>query len=147
MLIFQKSAVINEKDDKTNIVHEFTVPKDTKEVAVKYSYSPKTVEDELTANRLIKDGMKKYNVENYDNEKYMPVKNLITLSFDECGKYRGACHRQANEQLIIIKDENSTPGIINRTIENGMWKVLLNVHFVGCRVDYSLEIEAKGDEI
>ena len=75
----------------------------------------------------------------------MPVKNLVTLSFDENGEYRGACHRQPNEQTVIIAESGSTAGILNRPITAGKWDVMLNVHFAGCDIDYTIEIDGEAD--
>jgi hypothetical protein len=76
----------------------------------------------------------------------MPVFNLVTLSFDENGEYRGACHRQPNNQTIIIADNNSTPGILNRPIKSGEWDVILNIHYAGCDIDYKIEIDGEVEE-
>ncbi|MBR3149061.1 MAG: hypothetical protein IKF64_02740 [Eubacterium sp.] len=141
MLLFEKTGVVTSADDKTNIPFSFKVPEGVKALRIKYSYNPKEVENEAEAHRQIEDAMHKYGVTDFDTEKYMPVKNLITLSFDENGKYRGACHRQPNRQLVTIAEENSTPGIINKPIEAGDWDIVLNVHYAGCDVNYSIEIE------
>ncbi len=143
MLIFEKAGIISQADDKTNISFSFNVPEGVKALKVKYSYNPKEVEFKAEAHHQIEEAMHKYGMQNYDIDGLMPVKNLITLSFDENGKYRGACHRQPNRQLITIAEENSTPGIINKPIEAGRWEVVLNVHYAGCNIHYSIEIEGK----
>ena len=143
MLLFEKNGVISKADDKTNITFSFKVPEGIKELKVKYSYYPKEVEREAEAHHQIEEAMHKYGIQNYDIEGLMPVKNLITLSFDENGKYRGACHRQPNRQLVTIAEKDSTPGIINKPVEAGNWQVVLNVHYAGCNIHYSVEIEGK----
>lgn len=145
MQLFETRGKITPLQDKTNIVHHFSVPDGVNKIAVKYSYSPKTVDDKDLAVRALQKGMKKYGVTFFDPERFMPVNNLITLSFDERGEYRGACHRQANKQTIVIAGKNSTPGILNREIQPGDWDVMLNVHFVGCDVDYNIEITGEVD--
>lgn len=145
MIIFSKQGRITEQDDKTNISFDFTVPDGIKKLTVKYSYSPKEVEDRISANRAIVSGMKKYGVSFADPEAFMPVKNLVTLSFDENGGYRGACHRQPNKQTVIISESGSTPGILNRPIKAGNWDIMLNVHFAGCDIDYSIEIDGEAE--
>lgn len=144
MQLLKISGIINECDDKTNISHSFSVPENTKKITVNYSYSPKTVENKTLAEQEIAQAMKKYNIRFADPASFLPVKNLVTLSFDENNQYRGACHRQPNEQTIVISETNSTPGIINRKIQSGQWKIVLNVHFAGCEIKYNLEI--KGEE-
>lgn len=140
MEILSKQGVITPDDDKTNITIAFNVPAGTKKLSVEYSYFPKEVADKAAANNAIAKAMKKYDVSFANPEAFLPVKNLVTLSFDECGKYRGACHRQAQKQSIIIAEDNSTPGIVNRPLEPGEWDVVLNVHYAGCDINYSITI-------
>lgn len=147
MVIYNKEGLITRSDDKKNIVLDFFVPSGTEELTVRYSYNPKTVEDEEAAFQLLSEATKKYDATSLNIKSLLPVKNLITLSFDECGFYRGACHRQPNEQTVIIRNQNSTPGIINREIKSGNWNVVLNVHYVGCNVNYKIEIDAKGGAV
>lgn len=75
----------------------------------------------------------------------MPVNNLVTLSFDENGRYRGACHRQPNEQTVVISEKGSTPGIVNGSVEAGDWDVMLNIHYIGCTVQYSILITGEAE--
>ncbi|MFR5875356.1 MAG: hypothetical protein ACLUFN_02575 [Eubacterium sp.] len=145
MIIFSKQGKITEHDDKTNIVLEFTVPNGVKKLTVTYSYNPKEVEDKALARKAIANGMNKYGVNFANPEAFMPVKNLVTLSFDENGEYRGACHRQPNNQTVIIAESESTAGIFNRPIQPGKWDVMLNVHFAGCEIDYNIEINGEAE--
>lgn len=147
MFIFSKTGKITPADDKTNIRLDFTVPDGITKLIVRYSYSPKTVEDKNLANSAVATGMKKYGVTFASPDKFMPVKNLVTLSFDENGTYRGACHRQPNEQTVIISEKDSTPGVFNRKITPGSWDVILNVHFAGCDIEYQLEIEGEAEQL
>lgn len=143
MIVFSTKGKITPEDDKTNIKHTFTVSEGTKSLTVKYSYTPKIVEDKTLATLAVTNAMEKYDVKSLNSEAFFPVKNLVTLSFDECGKYRGACHRQPNEQTITIAAQNSTPGIFNREIQSGEWDVVLNIHFAGCDIEYEIEIDAE----
>lgn len=143
MKLLSVKGVATVNENKTNIRYKFNVPNGISKITIKYSYNPKTVEDRATALSIINDGLKKYNAKGINPESQLPVKNLLTLSFDENGKYRGACHRQANEQEIVIAENNSTAGILNREIEAGEWEICLNAHFIGCDVNY--EIEAEGE--
>lgn len=142
MLIFFKKGIVTPKDDKTNIIIPFSVPNGTKSLVVNYRYFPKLVEDEEEALRYLEDGREKYKTD-FSFEEFKEVKNLITLSFDENGKYRGACHRQPHRQTVIISDGGSTYGIENRPIEPGQWDVMLNCHFVGCEVKYEIAVEGE----
>lgn len=141
MKVLSVKGKVSEKNNKTNISHGFSVSENAKKLVVKYSYFPKEVEDEGQALKLINEGLEKYGEKSENPAEFLPIRNLLTLSFDENGKYRGACHRHPNKQIIYISDKNSTPGIINKPIEGGEWNAVLNIHFVGCEVEYSIEIE------
>lgn len=145
MQIFSKSGVITPANDKTNIKLSFSVPAGVKKLVVKYRYNPKMVEDRADALSIVNKGLSKYGASFINPENVLPVKNLVTLSFDENGKYRGACHRHPNEQTVIIAESNSTPGIFNRPVENGEWDIVLNVHYVGCDVNYEIEIDGEDE--
>lgn len=143
MQIFSTNGVITPSQDKTNIKLEFNVPEGTKKLVINYHYSPKHIPDEGLASKLVYDGMKKYDMDIANINSFLPVNNFATLSFDECGEFRGACHRHPNTQAIIIAENDSTPGIINRPVRAGLWDVVLNVHFVGCNIDYSISIDTE----
>lgn len=145
MNLFSQSGIITPSMDKTNVVLNFNVPQGIKSLTVKYSYNPKEVENKDLAYNCITKAMQKYDVGFANPEAFLPVKNLITLSFDECGTYRGACHRQPNNQTVYIASSHSTPGILNREIQCGEWCVVLNIHFVGCDVNYNIDIDGEVD--
>lgn len=144
MLIFSKSGKLTVKDDKTNVILPFYVPQGTKKLVIHYIYSPKLVEDECLARRYLEEGREKYKTD-FSFDEFKEVKNLITLSFDECREYRGACHRQSNEMTVIIGEKNSTPGVENRKIKSGEWDIMLNAHFIGCDVVYSIDVEGESE--
>lgn len=139
MIILNTSGKIATSQDKTNISIPFFVEKGVEKIIVEYSYNPKTVDDAL-ANEQVADCLTKYSIDGHSVEEFLPVKNLVTLSFDDADSYRGACHRHANTQTVVIAQKDSTPGIINAPIKSGEWIVMLNVHYVGCEVEYNILI-------
>lgn len=144
MELFTKCGVLTPSQSKTNIRFDFEVPGGVKALRVEYKYSPKYVENKEKSVEMISLAAKKYGEEIKSFDDFLPLSNLVTLSFDDCNGYRGACHRHPNEQSIYISSEASTPGIINSPITQGMWSVTLNVHFVGSdEVEYSIKIEGE----
>ena len=100
MLIFSTKGKITTANDKTNLIHRFDVPENLDRLIIKYSYSPKILENRERAVAVIRDCFDKYDETLVGKPAdYLPVKNLITISVDENGKYRGAAHRQANGTL------------------------------------------------
>ncbi len=144
MLIFSTKGRITTANDKTNLIHRFDVPENIKALKIKYSYSPKTLENREKAVSIIHNCFDKYDEILVGRPAdYLPVKNLITLSLDSCGIYRGAAHRQDNTQEHIISADFASPGFIKGEINAGEWDVVLNVHSVSCDVDYEIEIEGE----
>ena len=137
MIILDTNGKITTNQNKTNIAIPFFVDSNTEKIIIDYFYSPKTVED---GEALVTQCLSEYQVESDNIDRFLPVKNLVTLSFDDPDGYRGACHRQANQQQIIIANSDSTYGIINRPTISGNWQIMLNVHYVGCEVEYKLKV-------
>ena len=142
MKLLSHNGVLTADDNKTNIKLSFDVPDGVKSLRVEYKYNPKFVEDKEKSIDMIRAACEEYDEKIDDYEQYLPLANLVTLSFDDKNGYRGACHRHPNEQSIVISSNGSTPGIINAPVESGEWSVTLNVHFVGSdKVEYSIDIE------
>lgn len=144
MIIFEKKGKVTPDNDKTNIAYDFEVPEGTKKLVIEYAYSPKELEDRQKALELIRRELENYLGNNNEKaENYLPVKNLITLSLDENGKYRGAAHRQPNSQKIEISAESCTPGFTKGAPESGKWRIVLNVHCCVRDVDYEIKISSE----
>lgn len=142
MILFEKQGVITPAQDKTNISFEFEVPQGVSVLDIDFSYFPKTLEDEGSAVDIISSALEKYlgKDNGKDPRDFLPVKNLITLSADDPFGYRGAAHRQPNEQHIVLAEEKSTPGFLNREVRLGKWNIMLNVHCCVCDVSFNLKI-------
>lgn len=146
MLIFSTKGKITTANDKTNLMHKFDVPANIKSLKIKYHYSPKTLEDREKAVISVRNCFDKYN-ENLIGRPadYLPIKNLVTLSLDGCGIYRGAAHRQDDTQEHIISKDYASLGFMSGAITEGEWVIVLNVHSVSCDVDYTIEIEGEAE--
>ncbi len=142
MLIFEKAGKVLPEQDKTNIPIEFQVPNGMEKLVIDYAYSPKILMDEEKATELLEKSIKKYLGKKYKAEPkdFMPVKNLITLSLDENGNYRGAAHRQADRQHHEISRDFASAGFEKGEIAGGKWTLVLNVHCCSCTVDYNVRI-------
>ena len=146
MLIFSTKGKVTTANDKKNLIHRFDVPENIKSLTIKYSYSPKTIENREKAVSLVRGCFEKYDERLIGKPAdYLPVKNLITLSLDENGRYRGAAHRQSNDQTHIISENFASPGFIKGKINSGEWYIMLNVHFIGCDADYNITVEGEAE--
>lgn len=146
MIIFNFEGRINTADDKTNIIHKFNVPENIKALKITYKYSPKLLDGKHAARQAVRDCFDKYGeVLKGDYDNYLPVKNLVTISVDACGRYIGAAHRQANEQEHIIGPDFSSYGFEKTKIISGEWDIVLNVHSVSTQVCYSVLVEGEAE--
>ena len=144
MLIFSTKGRITADNDKTNLLHRFDVPENIKSLTISYSYSPKIFENREKAAAMIRSCFEKYDERLTGRPAdYLPVNNLITLSVDENGKYRGSAHRQANGQRHIISEDYASPGFFKGEIQPGEWDIMLNAHCVCCDVDYTITVEGE----
>lgn len=148
MTIFEKTGRITPEQDKTNISLEFNVPGGIEKLIIDYEYSPKILENEEKAEELLAKSIEKYLGDEYKAEPrdFMPVKNLITLSLDDNGKYRGAAHRQADKQRHEISKDFASVGFMKGEIHSGKWQIVLNVHCCACDVDYKIKVTGEGTE-
>ncbi|MCC8072713.1 MAG: hypothetical protein LIO62_01100 [Clostridiales bacterium] len=142
MQLFKAKGKITTANDKTNLTHRFDVPENIEKIVIKYSYSPKILENREKAVGIIRDCFEHYDETMQGRPAdYLPVKNLVTLSVDDNGIYRGAAHRQDSEQEHIIGIDFASPGFTKGKINAGEWDIILNVHSVSCDVDYTIEVE------
>lgn len=142
MTIFEKAGSVLPEQDKTNIPLEFSVPNGIEKLVIDYEYSPKILEDEEKSIAILEESIEKYLGGEYHAEPkdFMPIKNLITLSLDGNGEYRGAAHRQADKQHHEISRDFASAGFIKGEIKGGIWRLVLNVHCCACKVNYTVKI-------
>jgi hypothetical protein len=72
------------------------------------------------------------------------VPNLLTISVDDAaGLYRGAAHRQARSQRLIVGERQASPGLVAGHIPRGGWSITLSAHTVAsAHCDVSIQIGA-----
>ncbi|HEU5316697.1 MAG TPA: CehA/McbA family metallohydrolase [Chloroflexota bacterium] len=58
------------------------------------------------------------------------VKNLVTLSLFDPHGFRGAGHRHAPEQRVVVGRREATPGFVAGPLTPGTWTVELDLHAV-----------------
>lgn len=130
----ETEAYLTPDDEKTHQYIPFSVENNVKKLCITYSYSPKLLEDEEKAVSLIKENLLRdagEDVSEYDDYgKFMPLKNLVTLSLVSPSGYRGAAHRQDSEQYHEISEDFASPGFLKGRIEKGQWSLRLDVHAV-----------------
>jgi hypothetical protein len=152
-VILDKIYRFQDRDSKTNCCIPFSLEKDYEILEFICTYTPKVLEDEGRAKKLIEDALETYVPaeyrEGYGNWKaYLPVLNLLTLSVDYEKRYLGCAHRHDSEQWHRISAQFSSPGFLKQPVLAGGWRALINIHAVVTgHVYYHLRINAyTGDE-
>ena len=55
--------------------------------------------------------------------------NLVTLSLDDAASaYRGAAHRHASDQHLVIGLADASPGLVPGPLPPGVWTLTMSVH-------------------
>ena len=132
MILKETQTFLRSDDEKSTRIIPFEVPEGISKLFITYSYSPKILEDkeksfELIKENLIRDAGEEWK-EYTDYEEFMPLKNLVTLALCSPEGYRGAAHRQADNQYHEISEQFASPGFTADKIVAGKWELRLNVH-------------------
>lgn len=121
----------------------FFVEKEGKTLKIKYTYSPKKLEDDDFARELIKDCYAGYGLapSPAEIEAELPLYNLITLSLDSPDGLVGTAHRHVNIAEYSVSADGSSAGFAKTPIIKGEWAVVLSTHSVlSQKVDVEVEV-------
>ncbi len=136
---------------QTHLTHSFVVSEHCRKLHIDFSYSPKSLDDETLSREIIGESLRKY-TDAGDNayggqafeeswKRFLPLKNLITVSVDDPNGFRGACHRQDPKQQLFLAADSASPGLMPGPIIQGTWSVTLSVHaLVTEKCDVSLVV-------
>jgi hypothetical protein len=57
------------------------------------------------------------------------VSNLVTITLDDAvGAYRGAGHRHAEDQQLVVRPDAASPGLVPGPLPAGRWVLTLSAH-------------------
>jgi len=137
---------LDPSSSKTHIAYRLLVP-GGESLHVHFAYGPKVLEDRERSRMLIEEGLNKY-IEPRLLEQYkqnweinLPLKNLITVSFDDANGFRGSAHRHDPDQHFILAPDEASPGLVKGVITPGVWIITLSVHCIVTEAcHYSLRV-------
>ncbi|WP_416825318.1 CehA/McbA family metallohydrolase [Ectobacillus polymachus] len=145
LCLFQTKSTLNHTSTQTHTEHRFFVPQETTEIQITFNYSPVLVDDQERQSILIEEALK------YDKEldpaevKDVILRNLLTISIDDPDGFRGAAHRSAGLQNIVIGEKEATAGFWKGSIQAGLWSVTVSAHAILTEMcTYELIIEGTG---
>jgi hypothetical protein len=157
------AAVLTPADHQTHRRYPFEVPPGCTELHVEVRYAPKylpveesrelqaraiSAQAEALAARvavadagLVADWARAWTAVRDQRR----LANLLTLSLDDArGSYRGAGHRQAAEQHLVLGRLEASPGLVAGPVPAGPWRLTVSVHtLVSARCELSIQIGAE----
>ncbi|MFD0958248.1 hypothetical protein [Paenibacillus chungangensis] len=131
--LLHKKTELYPKDTQTHIRYKFVLDQPASRLNFMVKYSPKEWNDEQLSKQVIEESLLKYNgtadASQEDTwKRFVPLKNLITFSIDDCNGFRGACHRQNPDQILMIDEDSASPGLIPGKLPTGHWEITLSIH-------------------
>jgi hypothetical protein len=73
------------------------------------------------------------------------IANMLTISVDDSeGVYRGAAHRQSDDQRLVLAPQAASPGLVAGALPVGAWWLTLSAHtLVSPQCAVSIQIGAE----
>ena len=121
---------------KSHVTYTVHLPHEIDELHVDFAYEPKRLEDKDKAEPLIRRALERFLPEDqrprYADrwESYLPLQNLLTLSFDDEERFRGAGHRHDPVQHLTIGRNAASPGLLPGPIPAGQLKITVSAHCI-----------------
>lgn len=147
MLLLDTRGCVTPEDSRTHVRIPFAMNQAGGELTIRFEYEPKVLEDreraliqlEQSFDVYVQPVMKEQAAAQAD--KYLPLKNLITLSLDDPYGYRGACHRHDARQQLCLSGQMASPGLVMGSLLPGQWTATLSLHcIVTDTCEYRLQI-------
>jgi len=133
--LFEARGTLTSAASKSQVTYQFYVPAGCEGLRAHFKYFPKELNDREQSRRWIEAALDAYvsptkRTLRSNWEDFLPLSNLITLSFDDPERFRGAAHRHAPEQHYWLTPATASDGLIRGDIPCGMWRITLSVHGV-----------------
>ena len=136
MLLFEQDYRWTPTDAQHDVPFAFTCPEGTAEVRLYFTYGPgKETADEICRPQVEKALTRYYDcypreLQPMQTDRFLPVKNLITISLDKDGQYVGNAHRWDTDQTHILTTETASRGFTPPACLDGAWSGMLHLHEV-----------------
>lgn len=127
--LFSIKKKLHKKDKKKHLSYAFEVKENFDILKIEFSYSPKELACKTSSKKIISKCLKKYtDMEKSEIElkykNYLPLKNLLTISIDDSNGFRGAAHRQNNNEIFNLSADFASPGMISGLVTKGSWNII-----------------------
>lgn len=151
--VLDRELHLTPEAEKTQIRLPFAVETDARAMSIDLLYTPKTLDDREKALRLAAQTVDRDAPDGREQadglSRFLPLKNLITISLDDANGYRGAAHRQPSEQHLTLSATTAAPGLYPGKIGAGDWTLTLSVHALvtdGCTCTVTVRIQEREEE-
>lgn len=133
--LYEIEGTVSPTCARSQVTFSMYLPENYERLHFHFNYSPKDLLDLQMSKKIIEESLCKYGIleecgENSNWEKYVPLKNHLTLSFDDPEKFRGATHRHDSTLHLILSETEASPGLIPGKNNSGLWKVTISMHAV-----------------
>jgi len=152
--------ILTPADHRTHRRYPFQVPSDASRVEIWVRYAPKRLGERessaLAETALARQaaalaspvGAGRADAWSADFEpvaRRARVSNLLTISLDDAdGHYRGAGHRQSNDQHLALGPDGASPGLVVGALPTGAWTLTVSAHtLVSDQCELSIQIGAE----
>jgi hypothetical protein len=146
-------------DHKTHRRYTFEVPADCQALEIHVHYTPKllSAEDSLAqAEMSLRDqqaalaervghAVASRWAADVEPRSALRIANMLTISVDDAeGAYRGAAHRQSDDQRLLLGPEAASAGLVAGALPAGAWCLTLSAHtLVSPQCAVSIQIGAE----
>ena len=147
MIILERTFRLTREQHKTHARDSFEVEPGTKKLFVDFRFSPAVVDDRsLLARKFEEEAsvfppMKRKMFESYFLEAGRTLMNMVTLTLSGPGGFVGCAHNQGDRPVIVISEEQSSPGFFRGAPAAGTWVVTVSAFSVYSDAEAVLRIE------
>lgn len=134
MVLFESEYRWTPADAQSDVAFSFACPDTVRQVRVFFSFSPGLENAEDICRPQVERALARYydsyprDLQPMDAARFLPVKNLVTLSLDKDGQYLGNAHRWATVQEHALSAEAASLGFTPPARVPGLWSGMLHLH-------------------
>jgi hypothetical protein len=158
--LLEVTETLTPADHQTHRRFVFAVPPDCRELRIRVRYAPKHLAERESAllaeaavvqqtaelaTRLGEPLATQWLADLGQRAHPGRIANLLTVSLDDAaGTYRGAGHRQANDQQLALGLAAASPGLVAGPLPPGAWTLTISAHtLVSAQCELSIQIDAE----
>lgn len=147
-VLLEQEYVWSPADAQTDVPFAFCCTQDITEIRILFSFSPGMETAEEICRPQVEKALARYydcyprTLQPMDENRFLPVKNLVTLSVDCQGVYLGNAHRWDTQQEHIFNRAWASRGFHPPAQMAGDWTGMLHLHEIisaECRAYLKIE--------